>query len=163
MLVSWQPTGKLKTIIPNAVLFPGAVAVTDFSANSVSVAPALTSTTASGGTMGAQAWQQLTLKVTDGNVSFAGSTLATATSTWPESTWDINLGNITGSGISTRPRGSATVETANLAGPGRGSVFNVTGGTLRAVGQAGQTNPAGAATVTLGNGGGLSSAAATAM
>src|SRR5258706_7289479 len=51
--------------------------------------------------------------------------------------------------------GSVTVEANNLAGPGAGSVFNVNGGTLRAVGQNGQTNPLGVATVNLGNGGGL--------
>jgi len=126
----------------------------------VSVAPALTSIIQASGprnmgplSLGAGS----TLRVTDGNVAFAGSTLGTNGATYNlDTTFDINLGAVTGSGIINKTSGgSATVETANLAGPGAGSVFNINGGTLNAVGQNGQTNPLGVATVNLANGAGL--------
>jgi hypothetical protein len=98
-----------------------------------------------------------TLRVTSGGVHFTGTTLATPGGTYNvNSGWDVNLNQVSGSGtINKAGIGTMILETNNLAGLGAGSVINVNGGNLGAVGDVGMTNPLGAASVVLNNGGGI--------
>src|SRR5439155_10390205 len=167
----WTPVGGSKQVVQNSAL--GGASVTSYG-NNVSTAPgtssSIDSTAGGGAALGTLSLgNNSTLQVTNagssgsGNVSFTSTSLATAGGTYTlDSNWEVNLGQVSGSGtLNHSSAGAIVMETANLAGLGAGSVINMNGGTLGAVGNSGSTNPLGAANVNLLNGSGILLAART--
>ncbi|HEV8606105.1 MAG TPA: PA14 domain-containing protein [Tepidisphaeraceae bacterium] len=154
----WIPVGGGKDVVPNNVLSSGTADWVNNVSTAVGTTSTIDVTAAAMANVGAlNLGNNSTLRVTSGSVHFTGTTLATAAGTYNiNSGWDTNLNQVSGSGtINHAGGGKMILETSNLAGLGAGSVINMTGGTLGAVGDAGMTNPLGAASVNLSNTAGI--------
>jgi len=165
MFWRWQPVGGVKEIVPNSALGVHVTGGEVSYANNVSTAPGVTSTIDASGA-GTSRLNNLTLGNNStldvrnqglsgsANVAFNSTTLGTAGGTYNlTGIYDMNLGQVNGSGTINRSGGGDMVlGTNNLAGLGAGSIINQNAGRLGAVGDAAKTNPLGQAAINLANG-----------